>query len=1028
MATTLISASAGTGKTQAISNLIVERLLGGLDPARLVATTFTRKAAAELAERIRSRLVFTAETTGVPADRRDAILDRLDLAAIGTVHAIAHRFLCRHALRLGLSPRLEVLDEGEDTGAGSRHLGRLLQERQPDGWSDFTALCARLSLANPVSVALDLLQTARANALTPAQVARDLRDSAKRWSAVVGKADPEALGLPDLKRLAATAVRRLERMVDTTQVTANTLATLRPIARHGGQTWADLAGLAKLAAGRRSGADAHLDDLRTLGSGVRTVPDLHADLRAFAELAGSVVTQLDQAYTAYKVERGLVDFVDLERRFLDLVRDETLRPNLAAEIGCFVVDEFQDTNPIQLAIFRAMQAVAGETVWVGDRKQAIFGFRGTDAGLVDGVWRSTPAEQRWLDVTYRNAPAIVAFVNALFGPIFGEDTQVTAARSDEPGRVECWGVSGNKDQTMAALAGGIAAVLDERPTLARRDLAVLVRTNHRADAVAAALHAAGIAAIVPRSGLLQTREGAAIVAGLRVVADRRDSLACAEVCHLLETDPETPTPPWFAQRLAEVATDQHQAAPFEDSVSIKALAALEPAGLAAPDLVLAVSAALDLPGRIAAWGDPHGRAANLDALVALAQDYEDDARRDGRPATPSGLVRHLDQLATSGADVIPVGEDADAVQVLTYFKAKGLEWPVTICFDLDAKPKTRLFTPVVTGGDPTAADPLAGRRLRYWPWPFGSNVYSFVPLDQGSGLLEDALTTKEGQASQALDAEEDRRLLYVGCTRARDLLVLVLPAKEPAWLASLGYHWSDVIDADAGLVHHRTVEATGRDASPSTTATWILESPRAIKATSFPPRFSSPSAQVAADAATIPAATVQEAQPTGSAPLVPTGSVEADQLGNAVHAYFAGISARAHLAPAVRIALAEDALRSWGASGCLSASGLSASADGFLAWVQARWPGARLLTEIPIEGPRSAGGEWRGILDALVVDGDGKPLALIDHKTTGGPAASPADALDHAPQLAAYQEAVGLPVEVWIHQLLAGRMVRMNLR
>ena len=212
-----------------------------------------------------------------------------------------------------------------------------------------------------------------------------MQASMERWSAVVGQIDPQFRGIECVKELAQKALQRIASLDDKTKTTTDALNLLGTIARQGIHTWGDAAKLAKMSAGKRSGADACLEDLQALGRGVRSAPELHEDLRTFARLVGEVVEHLDQTYVAYKQERGLVDFVDLECRFLELVRDPAMGPTLAAEIGCLVVDEFQDTNPMQLAIFRALQALAGETIWVGDRKQAIFGFRGADSRLIDGV-------------------------------------------------------------------------------------------------------------------------------------------------------------------------------------------------------------------------------------------------------------------------------------------------------------------------------------------------------------------------------------------------------------------------------------------------------------------------------------------------------------------------------------------------------------------------------------------------------------------------------------------------------------------
>src|SRR5262245_45610666 len=104
----VVRASAGSGKTTDLCNSVGAAVADGLDPARILATTFTRKASAELKDRIQTTLIEKAAAAPI-ASQYNA--ERLELAAIGTVHGVAHQLIRRYAIPLGLSPRLKVLEE-----------------------------------------------------------------------------------------------------------------------------------------------------------------------------------------------------------------------------------------------------------------------------------------------------------------------------------------------------------------------------------------------------------------------------------------------------------------------------------------------------------------------------------------------------------------------------------------------------------------------------------------------------------------------------------------------------------------------------------------------------------------------------------------------------------------------------------------------------------------------------------------------------------------------------------------------------
>ena len=137
----VIRAGAGSGKTTELCRIVAEAVSLNLDPSRILATTFTKKAAAELKSRMQAKLL------GLDGDSNQTQFghaDRFDLAAIGTVHSVAIRLLSRYAIEMGLSPTLEVLDE---SGSGRAH-NDLLGQVQEENWVRLTDAAMRLSVSD----------------------------------------------------------------------------------------------------------------------------------------------------------------------------------------------------------------------------------------------------------------------------------------------------------------------------------------------------------------------------------------------------------------------------------------------------------------------------------------------------------------------------------------------------------------------------------------------------------------------------------------------------------------------------------------------------------------------------------------------------------------------------------------------------------------------------------------------------------------------------------------------------------------
>lgn len=1026
----LCSAGAGSGKTHSICEEVVDAIVQrGIDPAMVLATTFTRKAASELKGRIEQRILDADE---LPFSERMEKAGRLDLARIGTVHSVGQRFIDTYAFELGLSPELKILEEGSE----GRVLRGVMEQMDPEGWGHLLDSAARLGEEAPEKMALKILEHARANRIPVSDLEGQLGDGVGSLVEVMCEGQT-AIGLPSRQEILGVLDETLGAIAgsgDATKTTAGTVDRLgelrrRLVARDVIQ-WGELADLANVKAAKK--ANPHLESLRALGRKTLRCRDLHRDLDDYVRTLARQVSALDLAYAEYKRERGLLDFTDLEVGFLQLLEREDLAESLKAELSLVVVDEFQDTNPIQLAIFQRLKELAGNAYWVGDQKQAIYGFRGTDAELVEQVWQAQgKAEVQALTDNYRSQAGLVEFVNRLFAndTVYGRSSRLEPKHGAEKRAIERWRLqSRNKADDAAAIAQGVAHLIEEG--CPRDDICLLTRTNDMAKGLASALLQHGIDAALKLPGLLQTRECALALAGLRVVADRNDSLAAATIFHLL-SDHGDKTPSWLEERLKAVGDQEgggQWKPPWPDSDLLAALGEIDVRDAAPADVVYQVVQTLQLDRDCARFGEPQRRLSHLEALLEVARTYQANAHLEGTAPTLAGLIAYLET-----EDVLerPVPGGLDAVTVSTVHSAKGLQWPVVILAELDKEYGPRMFDPVVTGGDVAGGRPLFGRRLDYWPWPFG---FSFHGRPKASQPLTDlVLATEEGQEAAERVKSEELRVLYVAMTRAQKRLVLAHRPNKYGWLRNLP-SVDEVLNPTLGpgehelegcqttvIVRELEPEPPGEIELPDT-CTWIEPPVRAGDSPAL--RDNSPSRQMAED----DGAVVEEAALPGEHPF--SKNIRTDDwkaLGEAVHAYFAALPSLGGLDSEQRIAVARRCLDTMEAEAPIEPEELMAAGERLMQWISERFEDAELATEISVVAPRESGGRWTGEIDLLIELPDGE-LICIDHKAIPvGQGGWSSSAAKHVGQLRAYREALeALGYRVggtWIHLPLGGGVV-----
>lgn len=1049
-----VSAGAGSGKTYKLTETLSEALeSGSARPHAILATTFTVKAATELRERARSKLLEKG---------RVDLATAIGQARLGTVNSVCGQMLQQFCFELGISPDQTVLSEGQTRRLLETSLAETLD---PVGQSEFVQLTRRFGIEQEdwAKTVKDVVKAALDNDIVPAALRTmgplNADQMLANWPAPTAAADLTTALTEEL----VTARQKVASYVDAqnaagTPVAKNLqqglleLQKLERAFRDDRWTWPDWIGASGIDAGAK--VKTILEPVKTAAQAHESHPGFHTDVRRYLELVFSLAADAIDAYAETKRALGAVDFSDQEVLLLRAIRENaSVREVLADELDLVIVDEFQDTSPLQLALFVEFAKLAKRSIWVGDPKQAIYGFRGTDASLISGViaaipgWGGTIGEP--LATSRRSTPALVSLTNAVFADAFlpnltPQDVQLHPTRKDIPSQPSIlnWNFESSKNGTdYLALGQAVAELLacgmqvEDRATKTLRaiqpgDIGVLCRKNDQVDLAVTSLNQWGIPSASPRAGLLGTAEATFVLACLRRMHDVSDTVASALVLTLADG---TPINDWLADRLnylGQPDVKAHEWKTHGESAHplLARLEELRPAvNSLTPLEALRLAAAQSHVARLVAqWSntahEAHNRLGNVDALLELGKAYEEECVAAKRPATVSGMLRWLDVAAQAQDDSRAVTAD-NAVTVLTYHGSKGLEWPVVVLSALGETARSALWNVRArTEGAFDPKSPLGNRFVHCWLKTWGRR--------SPPQAAANAQASATGVAMQQDAEAENKRLLYVGLTRARDVNVLVTFARKSGPVRS----WVDEVPGATQILFGPTQKLAlpdgqqcsrlSKDWSTDECAKepparahqprhWFIRRPQA----SAIPLWNRPSSAVGGKFSIFESSTI-------GIRIALIGKPDMAVLGTALHHCIA----RAETLGAVELAEIGNILSNWGVGSSVNHAAVVAQLTAFRAWCEERWPGCSTFVEVPVEANLPDGTRLKGRIDLLVQSPKG--WILIDHKSNPGSSERNEElALEHGPQLAAYAEALvratGTPVaEQWLYLPVAARALR----
>lgn len=846
--TVLVSAAAGSGKTAVLVERVLRRITDSVNPVdvdRLLVVTFTKAAAAEMRQRLSAALSdYIAQEPGNPLYQRQQLL--LPQASISTVDGFCAALLREQAGRQGIPAGFCVGEEAEIRLLSADALDAVLEESYRQRDPAFLALSRQLnslrSDENLRQAVLRLYTFMQAHPFPEQWLAEQLEAytavrplETTRWMAPIVQELSHILQSAVMLACRAAAISQrdgLEPYAEPTMLDVCRLEQMQaqiPTASYDALQAAfgdfKLTGLKAIRAKDAAVAEdkQRVQALRELikkklaraGKWFALTEEEHrqelAMLAPPVEALAALVQRYAAVFTKLKREKKLLDYSDLEHECLRLLLDEhTHQPTpLAREISRryteILVDEYQDTNGAQDALFRSITPAGDALFMVGDVKQSIYGFRQAMPHIFTGrrdsyapYHRDAPAFPATitLENNFRSRREVTEGVNFLFRQLMhrdlggvdydGREALVPSAVYPEAvGREPEWqlldGSAGGSDEdSVTAEATAIGRRIQElmatmtvgqgeavRP-LQYGDIGILLRTKKHMTVLADTLQHMGIpVSAAAQENFFTAAEVMTALSLLRVIDNplREVELTglllsplggfTADDCARLRVDStDRRLPLYTAVEQASQGTDE-LAAKCTAMLSLLRRARFLAVSLPADRLLERLYRETGLIAVFAARSGGRRRVANLHRLDQLARSFE-----QGEFRGLSAFVRYMDRLEKQGGGFTAAGApSAEAVRMMSIHNSKGLEFPVVFLARLgdkfnDTDAAAQLLFHQTAGIGLRLRDEEAGEKFRTLPF---------------DGVL--SAVRQDGRA-------EELRVLYVAMTRAREKLILVISSPD----------------------------------------------------------------------------------------------------------------------------------------------------------------------------------------------------------------------------------------------------------
>ena len=800
---TYISAGAGSGKTYTLTHLLADHIAGmrknkdgkwepceQVEPEKVILTTYTKKAAAEFREKAKS--VLYEEGRKNPMLYEAAA--RLEQASIGTVHAVANSFVQKYWYYLGLSPQQKVIAEEDVNFYISQSLAELPTEDEIKFLNHFRYQFGIEKLRVPGDPSKgsyadygywkDLLVQVIKKSETFG--VKDLADSRQKSLDLVRSLYLGNITMPTAEEIVVVIKELLDaiskatfKKEETRIKVAESIKKYESVPQNLSFLWIkDFKEALSDVVSRKTVAKLAPKAVALNGEvNIWNCPIVRSMNEQLVNTIFDMAERWKEGYEQYKSQNHLLDYDDMERYMLELLKRDDVKDDISSSYEYLFVDEFQDSSPIQVQIFDELSKLMKKSYWVGDYKQAIYGFRGTDTELVKAVVDTIKKGQDGnhladpLDTCWRSEPAITNMVNYVFIPVFGEDDleekmvrlEPKTKKADDPvvnEPLRLWNLNYDKKEEAIQEIGRRIAIMVQQG-IKPSDIAVLNNSNSDLNTLAEELRKYNLPVHRSDGSITEEKEKQLLFALLSLLVNKRNSMAMLQVHYL--TTPDSSLGKLIDQKLDDPGfLSSHpliqQLFSQRDKFNQQSVSSL----------VESVIIEMDLYGESRHW-DTTTRGFNiLRTCIEIARQYEEHCLQLGLPATISGYMNYVDttEIKTEG--------DSDGVCLYTIHGSKGLEWKYVIVTSLENDFMTKFYLRNFFGVQtrhnttPSADNLYVPMTITVLPWIFGAahNPPAEIMVSIQGKDRENEIALINSVRSEA------KRKLYVGMTRASEHLIL----------------------------------------------------------------------------------------------------------------------------------------------------------------------------------------------------------------------------------------------------------------